>query len=188
MTDNIKALEDQLMQLRTQLAEAKRKRGLQPIANYTLQTRQGKITLSELFGSHSDLLLVHNMGTGCRYCTLWADGFVGLLPHLSNRAAFVLSSMDPPEVQEKFAASRNWPFQMVSAMGCSLFHDMGFTQPSGKPAPGISAFHKLADGTMVRTGSANFGPGDEFCAVWPMFDLLAEGTNGWEPKYRYETI
>src|SRR5213595_1729644 len=36
--------------------------------------------LSELFGKHEDLILIHNMGAGCMYCTMWADGLNGLFP------------------------------------------------------------------------------------------------------------
>src|SRR6516164_9513796 len=54
------------------------------------------------------------MGASCPYCTLWADGFNGLLPHIENRAAFVVASPDDPQAQEKFKASRGWRFPMVS--------------------------------------------------------------------------
>src|SRR6516162_6332847 len=33
------------------------------------------------------LFVIHNMGAGCRNCTLWADGFNGMLRHIENRAA-----------------------------------------------------------------------------------------------------
>ena len=46
-------------------------------------------TLSSLFGDRGGLIVVHNMGRDCSYCTMWADGFTGLLPHLESRAAFV---------------------------------------------------------------------------------------------------
>jgi hypothetical protein len=35
-------------------------------------------------------------------------------------------------------------------------------------------------------GRAEFGPGDDFCAVWHFFDLLPEGVDGWEPRFAYE--
>ena len=54
------------------------------------------------------------MGQGCRYCTLWADGFNGLLSHLESAMAVVLLSKDPPELQRRFANSRGWRFALVS--------------------------------------------------------------------------
>jgi hypothetical protein len=37
-----------------------------------------------------------------------------------------VSSPDPPDVQQKFAASRGWVFPMVSHMGSSFAEDMGY--------------------------------------------------------------
>jgi predicted dithiol-disulfide oxidoreductase (DUF899 family) len=34
---------------------------------------QGTVRLSELFAGKADLILIHNMGTTCPNCTLWAD-------------------------------------------------------------------------------------------------------------------
>ena len=74
---------------------------------------------------------------------------------------------------------------MVSEEGSEFSSDMGFFMNGKDYWPGVSAFRRAADGTITRTGSTFFGPGDDFCAVWPLFDLLAEGDNGWEPNYRY---
>lgn len=70
------------------------------------------VRLSDLFGRHEDLMVVHNMGSSCPGCTLWADGYNGVHHHVVTRAAFVVSSPDPPDVQEAFAASRGWRFLM----------------------------------------------------------------------------
>jgi len=32
---------------------------------------------------------------------------------------------------------------------------------------------------------ASLGPGDDFCSVWHLFNLLPEGPDGWEPQYKY---
>jgi len=45
------------------------------------------VALSSLFGDHRDIIVVHNMGQSCRYCTMWADRFNGLYPYLANRSA-----------------------------------------------------------------------------------------------------
>ena len=79
-----------------------------------LGSKNQKINLSGLFSKKKDLIVVHNMGNSCPYCTMWADGFNGLLPHLEDRAAFVVSSPDEPATQQEFARSRGWKFQMIS--------------------------------------------------------------------------
>lgn len=155
----------------------------------------GPRKLSELFGERDELVVIHNMGIRCSYCTMWADGFNGLLDHLRDRAAFVVTSPDAPEVQAKIKAGRGWRFELLSNQGTSFAKDMGFrgapdlsdaADPDGESDwPGVSTFHKAADGTITRVAKAFFGPGDDFCATWHLFDLLPQGVNDWEPKLAY---
>jgi len=142
-------------------------------------------TLSEMFGDRTDLIMIHNMGRGCRYCTLWADGLNGMLPHFENRAATVLVSPDLPEVQQEFARSRGWNFRIWSWHGTSFGREMKMADDKNSPWPGVSTFQKKSDGKIVRTGFDYFGPGDYYCSIWHILNLLPEGANGWEPQYRY---
>ncbi len=82
--------------------------GIEPetTPDYEFAGQYGTVRLSELFGDKSDLFVIHNMGRGCPYCTMWADGFNGVLPHLEDRAAFVVSTPDAPDVQRGFAEAR----------------------------------------------------------------------------------
>ncbi len=84
-----------------------------------------KVRLSSLFGEKDELFLIHNMGQGCPYCTMWAYGFDGVLPHLEDRAAFAVVSPDPPSVQQKFATGRGWRFKMLSGKGTPFSMDLG---------------------------------------------------------------
>ena len=52
------------------------------VPDYTFDTDHGTTTLTDLFGGRDTLLVIHNMGQGCRYCTLWGDGISPFLPHL----------------------------------------------------------------------------------------------------------
>ncbi len=186
MNDTITDLMKRIDALKKELTRARRDAGPEPVEDYELARADGSpVRLSELFGDGDDLLLVHNMGKGCSYCTLWADGFTGYAPHLLDRCAFVLCSNDDPATAREFSESRGWNYPVVSGAGSSFARDMGFASPEGKPWPGVSAFRKNADGSIVRTGSAPFGPGDDFCAVWPFLDLLEDGADGWAPKYSY---
>lgn len=186
MNTQIEALEQQIQELKKKLTEARRQVPPQAVRNFELKTADGsKVRLSDLFGDKPDLIVVHNMGRGCPYCTLWADGLNGVEKHLNDRAAFVLASPDEPAVMKKFAASRGWSFPMASFAGTTFAKDLDFEYEPGKPGPGVSTFRKRQDGGIERVGKANFGPGDDFCAVWHLFDLLADGPKGWEPKYEY---
>ena len=124
------------------------------------------------------------MGKSCSHCTLWADGFNGVYQHLADRAAFVISSPDTPEVQQEFARSRGWRFPMVSHRDTSFAADMGYLNAKGGWMPGVSVFKR--DGSRIlRVSDALFGPDDDFCTVWHLFNLLPEGWNGWKPKFEY---
>ena len=155
----------------------------QEVSDYELQTPTGPVRLSQLFGAHEYLIVVHNMGTSCPACTMWADGYNGIHPHVSSRAAFVVSSPDPPHVQQQFAASRGWKFPLVSHAGSSFAADLGFRGAEGW-LPGISVLQRRG-AQIVRVSDASFCPGDDFCTVWHIFDLLPGGVGDWWPKLRY---
>ena len=171
------------------LKEVRRRVPSEPVQDYQLHGPDGTINLSELFGDKSDLILIHNMGTGCPYCTMWADGFNGVLHHLEDRSAFVVVSPDDVETQQEFRRNRRWRFRMYSAEGSTLFKDMGFESDEehyGSSAmPGVSVFHKSDDGSIVRVASDFLGPGDAYCSVWHLFDLLRDGVGDWEAKFDY---
>lgn len=181
-------LEAKIVKLREKANALRMKDAKAKVPDYSLKDWDGgTASLSSLFGGKKDLIVVHNMGKSCPYCTMWADGFNGLRPHLEDRAAFVVVSPDIPKVQQEFARSRGWKFRMLSAHGTSFIKDMGFWAEDGKksgPIPGVSTF-RLKDGKIHRVSRAGFGPGDDFCPVWPLFDLLKDGSEGWTAKFHY---
>jgi predicted dithiol-disulfide oxidoreductase (DUF899 family) len=172
---------------RQRMLELKRKLPRETFEDFALTGRDGgKVRLSELFGDRKDLIVVHNMGRSCPYCTMWADGFNGVLHHLEDRAAFVVVSPDAPEEQSAFAERRGWRFRMLSAQGSGFTRAAGYEGDDGSPWPGVSAFRKTDGGAIERVGQSPFGPGDEFCAVWHLFGLLADGVGRWQPRFAYE--
>ena len=186
MNDDIAKLTMAVIEAKGALREAQAKAEPQPVDDWELKNPDGSaVRLSELFGDKCDLILVHNMGKSCVYCTHWADGFRGHAEALNDRASFVLCSNDEPQVMEEFTTSRGWNYRCVSGAGSEFAKTMGYADDAGNPHPGISAFHKTDDGTIVRTGTSPLGPGDDFCPTWAMFDMLKDGVNGWQPKYEY---
>ncbi len=186
MNEEIERIEAEIDALNTRLHEARRRAAVEPVEEYELRRPDGSLVrLGALFDGREDLLIIHNMGKKCAYCTLWADGFESMRPHLEDRCAFVLSSADEPGVAGEFAKARGWSYPVVSAAGSDFARDMGFASEKGEPWPGVSAFARADDGSIVRTGRASFGPGDPFCPVWHFFDLLEGGVKGWVPKFRY---
>lgn len=175
-------LEQEIMSRRAELAELQRRLATEPIEDLTFRDADGEVRLSDLFGDRDDLLLVHNMGRRCPWCTLWGDGFNGALGAITSRASFVVSSPDEPEVQGAFHAERGWQFRMVSAPD-AVIERFGF-KSGDQLMPGVSALRRETDGSIRRVGRAWFGPRDDFCAVWHLFDLLAGGPGDWRPAFQ----
>ncbi len=184
LSAEIEKLENEILEKKKKLAELIRKTPAQEVRDYVFGASAGPVKLSQIFGDCKELLLVHNMGKRCPYCTLWADNFNGIRHHLEDRAALAVVSPDKPDVQREFASERGWQFAMYSCAENNFAEDMNF-KSGDMYLPGFSTFRKSDDGKIYRTGFRYFGPGDDFCSLWHFFDILPEGANGWEPKYSY---
>ena len=178
-----KKIESELGEIEKKIEDMRKKRielnsqlANMDVKDYTLKDREGKdVKLSEMFGDNSYLILVHNMGRACPYCTMWADGFKDTYKEIEKKAPFVLVSPDNPEVQKKFAESRGWDYKTYSAAGTDFIFDMGYDViKDGKHNywPGVSVFEKNEDGSMKRVAKDYFGPGDFYCNIWHFLDLL----------------
>ncbi|MBL8061351.1 MAG: DUF899 family protein [Chthonomonas sp.] len=166
-----------------ELTAALRNMGATRVPDYEFKRGDGTpVQLSELFGDKDELIWIHNMGQRCNYCMLWADGLNGFVDHIQRRCALVLGSPDEPAEMQAYANSRGWRFPLASVQGTEFNKDMGFFMDGEGDYPGFSTFQKNADGTIDRFSMSFFGPGDSYCAVWPMFALLPRGVNDWEPE------
>lgn len=170
------AAQEKFVQRETErLLKMHRERPSAAVNDYTFQSPEGPVKLSQLFGEQSELILIHNMGRSCGYCTLWADGFTGFTRHLNRRAAFVMVNNETVADQQEFAKSRGWNFKLVSALGTTFSTDMGFGASAEHKVnfqPGISIFTKDASGKILHRTRAGFGPGDLFSQIWAMFGML----------------
>jgi predicted dithiol-disulfide oxidoreductase (DUF899 family) len=178
-------LEGRIMKLKRQLAKLRRGGKRRKVKEYAFRDSDGKkLSLSQAFGDKDDLIVVHNMGRRCPYCTMWGDEYNGARRHIENRAAFLVVSPDEPKVQNEFRKSRGWTFRMASAAGTTFNRDMGFEPKPGWVAPGFTTFHRRGK-DILRVSRRFFGPGDDFCGVWHFFDLLADGAGEWQPRLQY---
>jgi len=183
MSNEIKDIEQQIYALNTRLTELRRASEATQVPNYTFQTMEGEVTLLELFGEHDKLLMIHNMGQGCRYCMLWADGFNGFLPHLESTLSVALVSKDAPDVQRRFANSRGWRFRLASHGGGAYIQEQTVTE-GGSNSPGAVVYERVGD-EIFRKNSSEFGPGDIYCSMWSLLGLAGMGEEDWTPQYNY---
>ncbi|MGI9333535.1 MAG: DUF899 family protein [Gammaproteobacteria bacterium] len=183
--ETLNGYRQQIGEIRAKMREVQESIEPQPVENYRFTTGDAEVKLGELFTDKPDLIVIHNMGTSCAYCTLWADGFNGIYDHLRQRADFVVTSPDSPSVQARFAQKRGWTFPMVSHQGSSFATDMGFGSADEGWMPGVSVFQQR-DGGVVRVSHAQLGPYDDFCALWHLFNLLPKGADAFAAKFSYD--
>jgi predicted dithiol-disulfide oxidoreductase (DUF899 family) len=180
----IQALEQQIFELNMKLVELRKGSSSdEEVPNYTFQTQSGDTTLLELFGDNDKLLVIHNMGQGCRYCTLWADGFNGFLPHLESAMSVVLVSKDAPDLQRRFANSRGWRFRLASHSGGDYIREQSVKEEQDN-MPGAVVYERNGD-KISRKNACIFGPGDLYCSMWSLLGLAGLSESEWTPQYSY---
>lgn len=179
----IVAIETEIFELTQKLANLRKDAPGDVVPNYTFETQSGPTSLLDLFADKDRLLLIHNMGQGCRFCTLWADGVNGFLPHLESALSVVLVSKDEPELQRRFANSRGWRFRLASHGGGAYIQEQT-VMAEQKNMPGCVVYEKQGE-AIVRKSSAVFGPGDLYCSAWNFLALAGIGTSDFTPQYNY---
>ena len=181
--NELEKAEKALFELTQEVARLRQEAEPRPVKNYVFQGTEGEVTLDDLFGSNDGLFLIHNMGQGCRFCTLWADGLNGFVSHLESRFSLALVSKDSPEIQRQMANSRGWRFRMVSHGGGEYIKEQS-VQEGVNNVPGL-VFYAREGGSIMRRNSVVFGPGDEFCSMWNILSLAGIGEESWIPQYQY---
>lgn len=166
---------------------------------YTFGSTAGRVSLADLFGDKSQLIVYHFMlgpgwEEGCRGCSFVSDHFDGALPHLSARdAAFTAVSSAPlPEILA-FKKRMGWRFNWVSAAGTSFNHDYHVTftpeemasdkviynfqpiEPRMEELPGLSVFARDASGTVYHTYSTYSRGLDLLIGAYNLIDLVPKG-------------
>lgn len=185
LQQKMETLEKEIREKQKEITALKKQAAWKEVGDYMFKDWEGKdVSFYSLFENSDELLIIHNMGKSCVYCTLWADGFNGLVKPLNDRVQTVLVNNNSIEEQKEFAASRGWTFKMLSLKGNTFNRDLDMENEDGAQWPGVSTFVKK-DEKVYRAGFDYFGPGDVYNSPWHLFELLYNGVNGWQPKYNY---
>jgi predicted dithiol-disulfide oxidoreductase (DUF899 family) len=157
-----------------------------------------EVQLSELFGAHETLLLMHFMfgrqqESPCPMCTMWADGYDGVVSHITQRAAFGVVVEGDPERFREHAQGRGWRnLRLLSSGDTSFKDDLAMQSPEGHQFPGVSVFTRGADGAVAHTytgGAAltsdQWRGMDLLSPVWHFLDLTPGGRVDWMPRLSY---
>lgn len=168
--------------------------------NYVFDAPHGKVTLSELFGAHDQLLIYHFMfgpdwAEGCPSCSFVSDHLDGATLHLAARdVSLVMISRAPLPKIEAFKKRMGWQFPWVSSQGNTFNHDFNvhFTpeekakgevyynytlQPfPSTEAPGVSVFYKDSETGDIFHTYSTFGRGlDALVGTYVLLDMVPKG-------------
>jgi predicted dithiol-disulfide oxidoreductase (DUF899 family) len=99
--------------------------------DYRFQTGEGTLSLADLFGGRSQLVVYHFMfgpdyTAGCPSCSAIADGFNGSVVHLAHHdVAFCAVSRAPLEKIQAYQRRMGWSFPWASAYSSDFNFDFG---------------------------------------------------------------
>ena len=169
--------------------------------NYVFDGPTGKVSLGDLFGGRSQLIVYHFMfgpewKEGCPSCSMLGDGIDGAVTHLANRdVTLVAISRAPLSEIQAFRQRMKWGFNWYSSSGNDFNFDyhVSFTKEEtakkemyynyvvqnfpSEEGPGASVFYKDATGNVFHTYST-FGRGLEGgLMAYNYLDIAPKGRN-----------
>jgi predicted dithiol-disulfide oxidoreductase (DUF899 family) len=161
--------------------------------------RVAEVRLSELFEQPDHPLVLMHFMYGrrqkefCPMCTMWADGYDGVVPHLRQRVNFAVLVAGDVVRFRSYARSRGWRHLRLLGDGSALKRALGFEDQEGGQMPGVSVFTRGDDGAVRHfysggafLGKEHFRGMDLLSPVWSFFDLTPEGRGDWMPKLSYK--
>lgn len=167
---------------------------------YVFQGSDGQVTLSDLFGGKSQLIVQHFMfdpewEEGCKLCSFMADHMDPAVIHLAHRDTELAAvSRAPIERLTAYKERMGWHFRWVSSLDNEFNRDfhVSFTDEElknetcrynfrdgvsfpAREAPGISAFAKDDGGNVYHTYSV-YGRGlENVMTAYDLVDMVPKG-------------
>jgi predicted dithiol-disulfide oxidoreductase (DUF899 family) len=167
--------------------------------DYVFDGPDGRESLGDLFAGRSQLIVYHFMfhpddKAGCPHCSLRADGFAGVIEHLSHRdVSMVVVSRAPYEKLAEYRRRMGWSFKWVSSGGSDFNFDfqVSFTpeewaarratynyavrDPLAREREGHSIFYKNRSGAVFHTYSCYDRGNDKLNVHYHYLDLVPKG-------------
>jgi len=192
--------EKKLSKLRDELNLQRRKLPWVKIEKeYVFDGPMGRVTLADLFGGKSQLIVYHFMfgpgwKEGCPHCSFWADHYDGAGLHLGQRdTALAVISRAPLKEIEPFKKRMGWKFKWVSSFknefnfdyhvsftpeeikSGTLFYNYAKIKMDMDEREGVSAFYRDAKGDVFHTYSSYARGIDMLNTTYHFLDLTAKG-------------
>lgn len=166
---------------------------------YVFEGPDGRQTLADLFDRRSQLVVYHFMfhpddKAGCPHCSLRADGFAGIGPHLNQRdVTMVVVSRAPYTKLADYQKRMGWGFKWVSSGGSDFnfdyqasftpeemsakkaFYNFTVRDPLAREREGHSIFFRDGSGALFHTYSCYDRGNDKLNLHYHYLDLVPRG-------------
>jgi predicted dithiol-disulfide oxidoreductase (DUF899 family) len=207
------AKEKEFTRLRDELSRQRRElpwERVEKANDYVFDGPQGKVSLAELFGERSQLVVYHfmlgpEMKEGCPSCSFLADHFNPSVVHLAARdVALVAISRAPLAQIERFRQRMGWTFPWLSSHATDFNYDYQVSlspkeKTTGKSyynyregalqqevnqeeRPGLSVFYRDESGKIFHTYSTYSRGLDILLTAYNILDLAPKGRDEAEMK------
>ena len=171
--------------------------------DYTFESSNGAVRLSQLFGD-KDTLVIYSMMFGpqreraCPMCTAMLTSWEGTAKNLRERVALAVTARSPIERLVDFKKERGWQtLQMYSDVKGD--YTRAYVNADDGDVPGLSVFTRrdgsvrhfwsgemsgeMADPSQDPRGAPDLDP------LWTIFDLTPAGRDAtWYPKLEYASL
>jgi len=181
--------------LRDEVTDARRQLPWHKVeADYQFGGPDGDVTLAELFGDKSQLVIYHFMygpgwEEGCKSCSFWADQYDSISTHIAARdLALAVVSRAPWQEFQSFKERMAWQFTWVSSAESTFNMYYHVSHPEGgegeynyhttgvmEEMPGLSIFAKDDDGAIFHIFSCYSRGLDALNATYQVLDLVPKG-------------
>ncbi len=165
---------------------------------YIFEGPDGRETLADLFGGHSQLIIYHFMlgpgwVQGCPSCSFLADHFDGAIAHLAQRNVAMLAVSRAPYAEiAAYKKRMGWHFEWMSSHDSEFNRDfrVSFTPAEvengatynyatgeipSEELPGLSVFARNDGGDVFHTYSAYARGLDILVGTYNLLDMVPKG-------------
>jgi predicted dithiol-disulfide oxidoreductase (DUF899 family) len=209
--EDLRRGEIELMELQERIAAQRRRLPTGPaVENYVFEEgpadlEEGdepvrQVELVDLFSSPDRSLIVYHLMYGkaqtspCPMCTMWIDGFNGVVDHVTQNADFVIVAAADVPALRAHARRRRWNRLRLLSAGSNTFkYDLNSEDEDGNQDSTISVFTRDPEGIVRHFYTAHpwMSPDvrergiDRLTPTWNLLDLIPQGRGEWYSSLDY---
>jgi predicted dithiol-disulfide oxidoreductase (DUF899 family) len=158
------------------------------------------VRLSELFGGPDRALVIYHLMYGkaqtspCPMCTMWIDGYNGVVRHLAQNLDFAIAAAADPVALRAHARARGWnSLRLLSCGGSTFKYDLASEDAEGNQDSTLSVFTRDPNGTLRHFYTCHPHMSDDInqrgidllTPVYNMLDLTPGGRDDWYADLSY---